>query len=309
MPTAASTIGSPVAVPDRGHAVVDADRDQVRRAHLEAGHHDDQHGGEQQGAAVRAQQRAEQPPRAGPQEDPAADRDVVVLLGRDAAPVVRPWARAPASARPAFSVFSLFSVISAFSACSDSRRRRWSSQCPLLGEFGEIGALGEQVAVAGVGLEQLVVGADGRRRWCRRPPPGRARPPGRRAARSRGGARPPGRWSPPAPSAALPRRALGWMSRAESGSSSTSRSGPAEHSARQREALALAAGQRHALLADTGVESPGQVVGRTRPARPASPRRPARRSRRASHHEVLPHARGEQRRILEGAGDAGTQLG
>ena len=35
---------------------------------------------------------------------------------------------------------------------------------------------------------------------------------------------------------------------------------PGEHGAGQRQPLALAAGQRHALLADPGVESPRQVV-------------------------------------------------
>ena len=35
---------------------------------------------------------------------------------------------------------------------------------------------------------------------------------------------------------------------------------PREHGPGEREPLPLAAGQRHALLADAGVEAPGQVV-------------------------------------------------
>ena len=83
-----------------------------------------------------------------------------------------------------------------------------------------------------------------------------------------------------------------------------------EHGAGQREPLPLAAGQRHALLADPGVEAPGQVVdelGLRDLERLARRRRRWRRGRPSS--EVLPGAHREQRRLLEGGRDDLPQVG
>ena len=77
----------------------------------------------------------------------------------------------------------------------------------------------------------------------------------------------------------------------------------------QRDALALAAGQGHALLADPGVQAPGQVVhevGLGRGQR-GPDRRP--RWRRACRADVLADAGREQGRVLERAGDPGAQRG
>ena len=46
---------------------------------------------------------------------------------------------------------------------------------------------------------------------------------------------------------------------------------PADHGAGQGQPLSLTAGQRQALLADPGVQTPGQVHARSRPAPPAAP--------------------------------------
>ena len=87
-------------------------------------------------------------------------------------------------------------------------------------------------------------------------------------------------------------------------SSKTSRCGPAEQRAGDREALPLAAGHLHAALADHGVETlvgaGEQAVAAPASARPGIPRR----WRRADEEQVLADRAGEELRVLGDEADA-----
>ena len=89
--------------------------------------------------------------------------------------------------------------------------------------------------------------------------------------------------------------------------------GPADHRPGQREALPLAAGQAQALLADLGVGAVRQRVHEVRPGatsrRAGSSSRLVRRPLSAPISTFSADARGEERRLLEGHGHPGAQLG
>ena len=85
--------------------------------------------------------------------------------------------------------------------------------------------------------------------------------------------------------------------------------GPAEHRAGQRQPLPLAAGQRQPLLADAGVQTPGQVVDELRLGHPQRLLDVGVGGVGPAEGEVLPHAHREQRRVLEGGRDDAAQLG
>ena len=74
---------------------------------------------------------------------------------------------------------------------------------------------------------------------------------------------------------------------------------PRQHRPGQRQALALAAGQAHALLADPGVQAPRQVVHEAGLRHVERLGDLLRRRVGAAEGEVLAHRHGEQRRVLE----------
>ena len=200
---------------------------------------------------------------AGSVPRPARD-DVVDVLGRDAAPADR---RASAHHATSWSVVGR------------------SPRPPGRGRRGRRGT-----ARAGRG-------ACRRRRSCRR----RRRPRGRPGRPSTGGARRGARSCPASTRcSASSTSASVWTSRAESGSSSTRTRGPADDGPGQREPLALAAGERQALLADAGVEAPRQVVGELGLGHFEGAADVVVGGVGAAEQQVLADRRREQRRVLEG---------
>ena len=81
-----------------------------------------------------------------------------------------------------------------------------------------------------------------------------------------------------------------------------------QHRAGQGEALPLATGQRQPLLADAGVQPVGQVVHELGLRDRDRLSHVVVRHARAAEGEVLAHAGGEQRRVLERGGDRVPQL-
>ena len=137
-----------------------------------------------------------------------------------------------------------------------------------------------------------------------------AAPPGRPAARWRRGGRPPA----PSSAASTSRSARSTSasvctSRADSGSSRTSTDGRPEHGPGQRQPLPLAAGQRQPLLADPGVQAPGQVVHELGLRHPQRLGDVVVGGVRAAQRDVLPDAHREQRRVLERGRDHGCAAG
>ena len=83
---------------------------------------------------------------------------------------------------------------------------------------------------------------------------------------------------------------------------------PAEDGAGEREPLPLPAGQRQPLLADAGGQAPGQVVHELGLRDPQRLLDVGVGGVGAAEREVLAHAHREQRRVLEGGGDDAAQL-
>jgi hypothetical protein len=73
---------------DRRDAVVDAELDEVRPGHRGGVLHEDHHDEQPDRALVRREQRTQQPPRPGAQQQRDVGREVVVALVRDAAPLL-----------------------------------------------------------------------------------------------------------------------------------------------------------------------------------------------------------------------------
>ena len=188
---------------------------------------------------VRAQQAAEQPARlrAAAAAETRARAGRRCVLGGDAAPVACSLGVGTVAVCPVVAL---------------RRGRRGRSRRDLL----EVGVGREQVAVGRDRREQLAVRADGGDRAVLR-----AARPGRRAARSTARcATTMPVVSREHPAQRLPRPAPRCARRARTAGRRAPGPRPAEHRPGQREPLALAAGQRHALLADPGVQAPRQVV-------------------------------------------------
>ena len=84
---------------------------------------------------------------------------------------------------------------------------------------------------------------------------------------------------------------------------------PADDRPGQREALALAAGEGEALLADARVEAPRQVEGEAGLRDLEGGEHLGLGGVGLAHEQVLPHRRREQRRLLEGEPDVAAEAG
>ncbi len=215
---------------------VDADADQPRAGQPGHGRDQDQRADQQHRPPVRAEQAGQQCPAAAAQQ--RADS---------------PWTsrrppRRRSRARPG-------PERRARSSCAHRPLPPRPGAAPRSSHGSRLRVGAHQELVVRIAGQQLVVGADGADRAV-----GEHRDPvGQRHRRRPVGDDQRVDAASTSPSAAVTFASV-CTSSADSGSSSTSTDGLAEDGPGQREPLPLPAGQRHALLADPGVQAPGQVV-------------------------------------------------